>query len=78
MLPAHIYVSISLYSLDAVLLGDSFHHIDDTMILVTGHNYAETHKKIEEMLHRQGGILQWADVHNCTFGIEKFQLVDFL
>ena len=30
------------------------------------------------MLHRQGGILQWADVHNCTFSIEKFQLVDFL
>ena len=24
-----------------------------------------------------GGILQWADEHNCLFGIEKFQLIDF-
>ncbi len=57
---------------------DAILFVDDTTILVIGRNYTETHKKIEEMLHRQGGILQWADAHYCTFGIEKFQLVDFL
>ena len=37
----------------------------------------ETHKKINDMLHRDGGVLQWAEEHNCSFGIEKFQLIDF-
>ncbi|KAF8152974.1 hypothetical protein B0H34DRAFT_663002 [Crassisporium funariophilum] len=27
-------------------------------------------------MERPGGILEWARDHNCTFGIEKFQLVD--
>jgi len=28
-------------------------------------------------MEREGGIFEWARDHNCEFGIEKFQLVDF-
>ena len=52
--------------------------IDDTVLVVIGNSYQETHRMLEDMLHRRGGVLQWADSHNCIFGVEKFQLVDFL
>ncbi len=52
--------------------------MDDTTLLAIGDSYEETHKMLEDMLHRPGGVLHWADTHNCTFGIDKFQLVDFL
>ena len=52
--------------------------VDDTTLFAIGDSYEETHKMLEDMLHRPGGILHWADTHNCVFGIEKFQLVDFL
>ena len=29
------------------------------------------------MLYRDEGIMQWAEDHNCKFGINKFKLVDF-
>ncbi len=28
-------------------------------------------------MERPGGILEWASDHNCEYGVEKFQLVDF-
>jgi len=27
-------------------------------------------------MNRDGGVREWASTHNCSFGIEKFQLVD--
>ena len=56
---------------------DGILFVDDTTILAEGADYVETHKKINDMLHRDGGVLQWAEEHNCSFGIEKFQLIDF-
>lgn len=56
---------------------DSILFVDDTTILAVGTDYIETHGKISSMLHREGGILQWAEEHNCSFGIDKFQLIDF-
>ncbi|KAF8694005.1 hypothetical protein AX14_002201 [Amanita brunnescens Koide BX004] len=56
---------------------DSILFVDNTTILAVGTDYIETHGKISSMLHREGGILQWAEEHNCSFGIDKFQLIDF-
>jgi hypothetical protein len=33
----------------------------------------ETHHKIKIV----GGVFNWAEDHNCKFGLDKFQLVDF-
>jgi hypothetical protein len=41
-----------------------------------GNNFAETHKKLQYIMEREGGIMPWVVVHNCIFRIEKFQLMD--
>lgn len=51
-------------------------YVDDTAALVTGINFHTTHEKLKDIMNREGGILEWAATHNCSFGIEKFQLVD--
>jgi hypothetical protein len=49
-----------------------FLYVDDTAVLVTGDSFRSTHDK----LNRAGGIMEWAVSHNCSFGVEKFQLLD--
>jgi len=50
--------------------------VDDAAVLVTGANFHITHNKLQDIMNCEGGILEWAVAHNCSFGIEKFQLVD--
>ncbi|KAF9051978.1 hypothetical protein BJ165DRAFT_1333533, partial [Panaeolus papilionaceus] len=50
--------------------------VDDIGLVATGKDFNETHRKLKEIMEKPGGILEWADKHNCSFGIEKFQLVD--
>ena len=45
-------------------------------ILVTGADFNITHVKLKDMMLRNGGVMEWAKMHNCSFGIEKFQLLD--
>ncbi len=56
---------------------EGFLFIDDKAILVHGETFDETHQKIKDIMERTGGILEWARDHNCEYGVEKFQLVDF-
>jgi hypothetical protein len=51
-------------------------YVDDAAALVTGRDFHITHNKLRDIMNREGGILDWAASHNCSFGIEKFQLVD--
>ena len=51
--------------------------VDDAAVLVVAKTFAETHRRLKEIMERIGGIFDWARKHNCEFGIEKFQLVDF-
>ena len=53
-----------------------FLFVDDTAILVTGPDFDDTHTKLKDVMIREGGVMDWAGIHNCTFGIEKFQLLD--
>jgi hypothetical protein len=50
--------------------------VDDTVIIVRGKNFNETHEKLRNIMNRPGGVFEWAKTHNCEFGIEKFQLLD--
>ncbi|KAF9035866.1 hypothetical protein BJ165DRAFT_1324091, partial [Panaeolus papilionaceus] len=50
--------------------------VDDIGVVATGKDFWTTHRKIKEIMQKPGGILEWAKKHNCTFGVEKFQLVD--
>src|ERR1700761_4724228 len=53
-----------------------FLFVDDTAILVTGADFTDTHAKLKDVMLRNGGVMDWAKMHNCSFGIEKFQLLD--
>ena len=50
--------------------------VNDMAILVTGEDFSATHRKLKDVMLRDGGVMEWARTHNCTFGIEKFQLLD--
>jgi hypothetical protein len=46
------------------------------VIIVTGKDFSETHEKLRDIMNRTKGVFAWAKIHNCTFGVEKFQLLD--
>ncbi|CAA7269138.1 unnamed protein product [Cyclocybe aegerita] len=74
--------SLILYNANILLIpvrqnGEwAFIFVDDVALVATGKDFEETHKKLKEMMERDEGVLEWATKHNCTFGIEKFQLLD--
>ena len=53
-----------------------FLYVDDTAVLVTGVDFSDTHDKLLDVMNREGGIMEWAVAHNCSFGVDKFQLLD--
>jgi hypothetical protein len=52
--------------------------VDDTVIIIIGKDFFETHEKLRNIMNRAGGIFEWAKDHNCEFSIEKFQLLDIM
>ena len=50
--------------------------VDDAAIIVTGKSFNITHNKLRDVMNRPKGVFAWAKKHNCTFGIDKFQLLD--
>ena len=55
-----------------------FLYVDDVAVLVTGKNFDDMHDKLKVVMNREGKVTEWATSHNCSFGIEKFQLLDLL
>lgn len=51
--------------------------LDGIAALVWGKDYEEMHRKLAHLMGRDGGVMEWATKHNCSFGLEKFKLVDF-
>jgi len=54
----------------------TFIFVDDVALVAIGKDFVETHEKLKKMMEKDGGVLEWAQKHNCSFGIEKFQLLD--
>ena len=50
--------------------------VDDAANITTGKNFNETHEKLRDIMTRTNGVFDWAELHNCVFGIKKFQLLD--
>ncbi|THU86190.1 hypothetical protein K435DRAFT_684203 [Dendrothele bispora CBS 962.96] len=55
---------------------EGFGFMDDLAVLMWGKNVDELHKKMGELMEKTGGVLEWAEIHNCEFGIDKFKVVD--
>lgn len=51
--------------------------MDDATLVVWGPSFTATHQKLEHLMNDPGGVLDWARAHNCSFGLEKFQLADY-
>jgi len=50
--------------------------VDDAAIVAVGEDFTETHQKLRTVMTKPDGIFDWARLHNCEFGIDKFQLLD--
>ncbi|THU77076.1 hypothetical protein K435DRAFT_703197 [Dendrothele bispora CBS 962.96] len=57
---------------------EGFGFMDDLAVLMWGKDMNELHKKMGELMEKTGGVLEWAEVHNCEFGIDKFKMVDMM
>ena len=79
---AHLLISWIIYNHQILKLFDKSHKetaflfIDDTAIPATGPDFDNTHARLKDLMGRKGGVMEWAKTHNCSFGIEKFQLLD--
>lgn len=40
-------------------------------------DYTATHDKLQDIMTWPHGVFDWAALHNCRFGLDKFQLLDF-
>ncbi|KAJ3749321.1 hypothetical protein DFH05DRAFT_1372340, partial [Lentinula detonsa] len=48
--------------------------MDDSTLVTWASSFRNTHYRLGQLMSDPGGILEWARLHNCTFGLEKFQL----
>ncbi|KAF9051257.1 hypothetical protein BJ165DRAFT_1524220 [Panaeolus papilionaceus] len=51
--------------------------VDDISLVATVKDFKGTNLSIKDLMVKEGGVMEWVEKHNCTFGPEKFQLVDF-
>ena len=56
---------------------DSVAFVDDTAIFTEGKYLSEAFSKLEDIMERRGGALDWAKSHKCEFALNKFGLVGF-
>jgi Reverse transcriptase (RNA-dependent DNA polymerase) len=51
--------------------------LDDVVTAARGATFEEANERLERMMEREGGALDWAQEANCEFEISKFALVGF-
>lgn len=56
---------------------EGYGFMDDVAALKWGKDPEQVHAALGEMMVKNGGVLDWAKQHNCSFGVDKFKLVDF-
>jgi ribonuclease HI/exonuclease III len=56
---------------------DAMAYVDDTLLLASGKNFEETHRKLADMMDRKGGVAEWSTDHNSPLEYSKLALIDF-
>jgi len=51
--------------------------IDDVLMLAWGKTLQDANRKVQLMMERQGGSLEWSHTHQCKFAINKFGVMSF-
>lgn len=52
-------------------------YVDDTILIATVTNFAQTHEILQDMMTRPGGTIEWSNNHNSRFDFSKLVLIDF-
>ena len=52
-------------------------YMDDAILVATASDFMQTHKKLIDMMTRQGGAIEWSKPHNSRFKFSKLMLIDF-
>ncbi|KAJ3973003.1 hypothetical protein EV361DRAFT_765420, partial [Lentinula raphanica] len=71
-----LYAAGLLKSLQVERKEEGFAFMDDLAGMKWGTDIKEIHADLEQMMGHRDGVLDWAQTHNCQFGIPKFKLVD--
>ena len=56
---------------------DSIGYVDDVALLAIGSDFDETTRRLEEMMTKDEGGLQWSADHNSRFEVSKSAIVHF-
>ncbi|THU90055.1 hypothetical protein K435DRAFT_567779, partial [Dendrothele bispora CBS 962.96] len=70
------YAAGALAAMRALARTRGYAFMDDLAALVWGETFEEVHLRMERLMKDAGGVMDWADLHNCSFGTDKFKLVD--
>jgi len=52
-------------------------YMDDSVIIVIADSFPEAHRKLRNMMTREGGVAEWSSLHNSPLEYLKLALVDF-
>jgi hypothetical protein len=52
-------------------------YVDDTIMIAMAKNFTEAHKKLADMMCREGGVSEWSRIHNSLLEYSKLALIDF-
>lgn len=50
--------------------------MDDVVMMAQGADFERANRRLESMMEKEGGALNWVKQANCVFEIDKFALVD--
>ncbi|THU83900.1 hypothetical protein K435DRAFT_596268, partial [Dendrothele bispora CBS 962.96] len=70
-----VYAAGALKAMDRVEQAEGFAFMDDLTGLVWGKSLEEVGLRMEKMMRETDGVLEWAELHNCSFGLDKFKVV---
>ncbi|KAJ3743991.1 hypothetical protein DFH05DRAFT_1358669, partial [Lentinula detonsa] len=71
-----LYAAGLLKRLQEIRDEEGYAFMDDLAGMTWGWDIIEAHANIEGAMNRRRGVTEWAETHNCQFGIPKFKLID--
>jgi len=76
-------IAFQFYNVDLIDTQDSSNgeeavaFMDDALMLAHGETLDEANSKIQHMMERRGGGLEWSHIHHCDFAMDKFSIMGF-
>lgn len=72
-----LYAAGLLKKFEGRSMEEGYRFMDNVAAMKWGKDVNQIHEELGEMMEREEGVLDWAKQHNCSFGVDKFKVVDF-